>query len=368
MPEALEVLVVGGGPAGGATALILARAGHEVALIERGDLQGERVGETVSVPGMAILEQLELGEAVREQGHVISPRIRSAWSSAELRDSNMADQPLGGWWHVDRRKFDRLLLDAAAAAGARVWTEVAIDELRSDDEGTRLRARAGEQRIELAASWVVDATGRACSIARSRGATRVQHDQLVGVVGFPAVIDPGADPSGADFYTMTEALDDGWWYTARLPGDRFVAIYMTDADLLAKGRSALAELYAARLAMAPHTRERIDAEAARATAITVTSAASARLDRVSGSGWIAVGDAAMSFDPATGVGVWHALDSAQRAAYAISCELADDPEPRDEYGRDQAEIFTDYLALIRELYGRNVRWPDAPFWARRRGS
>ncbi len=362
MPDSCEVLVVGGGPAGGATALILARAGHEVALIERGDLQGERVGETVSVPGMAILEQLELGQAVRDQGHVISPLIRSAWGSAELRDTNKAEQLHGGWWHVDRRKFDRLLLDSAMAAGARVWTEVQVDELAVEPTGTRLRARAGSEPIDLRATWVVDATGRACSVARSCGAERVQHDQLVGVVGFPEVVDP-LDP----FFTMTEALADGWWYTARLPGDRFVAIYMTDADLLPKGRTALPELYVNRLAMAPHTCRRIDADAARATTISVTSAASARLDRVSGPGWIAVGDAAMSFDPATGVGVWHALDSAQRAAYAISCELADDPEPRGEYCRDQAEIFTSYLELIREVYGRNPRWPDAPFWTRRRG-
>jgi flavin-dependent dehydrogenase len=289
---------------------------------------------------------------------VISPLVRSAWRSAELTDSNMAERPLGGWWHVDRRKFDRLLLDNAAAAGARVWMEVHVDELTVAPHGTHLRGRAGSEALELSATWVVDASGRACSIARSCGAARVQHDQLIGVVGFPDVVN-----MDAEFFTMTEALEDGWWYSARLPGDRFVAVWMTDADLIPKGRSALPELYASRLAMAPHTNRRIGAGA---TAVAVTSAASARLDHFSGPGWLAVGDAALSFDPATGAGVWHALDSAQRAAYAISCELADDPEPRDEYGRDEAEIFGNYLELIREVYGRNTRWPDAPFWARRR--
>jgi hypothetical protein len=67
-----------------------------------------------------------------------------------------------------------------------------------------------------------------------------------------------------------------------------------------------------------------------------------------------------------GVGVWHALDSGRRAAYAISATLADDPDALAEYQREEDEAYQSYRAELKKLYRRNPRWADAPFWCRRR--
>src|SRR5262249_57907906 len=123
---------------------------------------------------------------------------------------------------------------------------------------------------------LVDATGRAAWLARRQGARRVACDRLVGVVGvFPTA---GALP---DRRTLIEAGPDGWWYSALLPGQRLVAAYMTDADLLPRARGDLAGFWRAQLRETPATRLRLEA-CAPGPALRVVAAGSFRLDRVAG--------------------------------------------------------------------------------------
>jgi flavin-dependent dehydrogenase len=355
---ALDVLVIGGGPAGAVTALELARAGHTVRLIERGDYTDLRIGETLAPPGYAILGELGLTEAFEAQSHGRSKLIRSVWEDEELREIDYADDPLGPWWHLDRRRFDTLLVDAAERAGAVVDRRARVRGLVREAGWWRATLVHDEDAIALEARFVVDATGRASSIARSAGATRIAHDELVGLVGIPTSLED------REFYTMTEVTDDGWWYSALLPGERYVAIFMTDADLVPKGRAPLSAFWRTNLDKAKHTQSRLT-NASLPPEARAVSANSAMLEPSFGDGWIAVGDASLSFDPISGAGIWHALDSARRAAYAVSADLAREQGALEEYAVEEREAFASYLEAHVARYQRVRRWPAAPFWRRR---
>jgi flavin-dependent dehydrogenase len=95
------------------------------------------------------------------------------------------------------------------------------------------------------------------------------------------------------------------------------------------------------------------------------SAQTARLDRVGGAGWAAVGDAAISFDPLSSQGVLTALFTGLRAAQAVDRALAGDPAAIDEYSRRVGEIDRAYRHHRDACYAAEARWPDRPFWRRR---
>jgi flavin-dependent dehydrogenase len=270
---------------------------------EEGELH---VGETLAPATREPLARLGLWERFAAAGHRPAHAIRSAWGSAEAIDQDFILNPYGSGWHVDRRAFDRMLVDAAAEAGARLVTGTIVRAWR---RGETWALDAGG--IALQAAHVVDATGRAAHFARRFGARRVALDRLVGVV---ASVPPERSTSAHDGVTLLEAVAQGWWYSARTPDDRLLLAYMTDADLWARDARHAGAL-AAKLESAPLTRERV--RGTPGAPARVVSAVSAELRPASADGWFAAGDAAMAVDPLSGNGVCHALRSGMSAADAI---------------------------------------------------
>jgi flavin-dependent dehydrogenase len=90
------------------------------------------------------------------------------------------------------------------------------------------------------------------------------------------------------------------------------------------------------------------------------------LDRPAGVDWLAVGDAAASYDPLASSGLTLALRSGEQATSAIVLRQAGERTAAARYGRALQERFTDYLLQRREYYSLETRWPGSPFWERRR--
>ena len=112
-----------------------------------------------------------------------------------------------------------------------------------------------------------------------------------------------------------------------------MAVYMTDADLLRRQCGAWPAFWQARLQQTIHTQSRLRAFDLQA-ALRVVAANSSRLNYVSGRGWLAVGDAAMAFDPLSSQGLVQALASGIRAGEGLNGRLA---EVADGRVRNQGE-------------------------------
>jgi flavin-dependent dehydrogenase len=347
---ALDVLVIGGGPAGAAAAIALSRGGASVAMLTRRDRDGPRIGETLPPSVVGPLARLGVWEPFRAEGHVAVPGTVVCWGDEEPYENDYIFSPYGNGWHLDRGRFNAMLLRAAADAGAVVLELLRGDRVESD--GRTWSARVGG--LLLHAPFAVEATGRAARIAREKGADRQRVDRLVALVRFGAA-------AGAEPRTILEAAPGGWWYAAALPRARAVTAYFTDADLLPVGAVEreqywARELAATRLAaglMAPGEPTRIH------TAVACTSI----LTRCTGSDWMAVGDAARTLDPLSGHGLETAMTSAIRAADVLlgSCRARELAEFSDE----TFEQHRGHLVGRFRFYRPERRWASSPFWRRR---
>jgi flavin-dependent dehydrogenase len=171
--------------------------------------------------------------------------------------------------------------------------------------------------------------------------------------------------SGGPAPTLVEATPLGWWYTTTVPGDRMVAVLMTDGDLCAQHRLGQPRTWQSALAAAPLTRERLGAEHL-LSGPRVHAAATHTLGPPSGEGWLAVGDAAAGRDPISGSGVDFALASAELAAVAIESRRQGDHRALGTYGELVRRDFASYRAERLGYYAAEQRWPDSVFWLRRR--
>jgi flavin-dependent dehydrogenase len=97
----------------------------------------------------------------------------------------------------------------------------------------------------------------------------------------------------------------------------------------------------------------------------LTAAHHSFLDPCSGPGWIAAGDASVSFDPISSQGLLHALFSGLSAAETADRYLLGEPYAPDLYQRVIDDIKHVYLSHAADYYATEARWTAAPFWQRR---
>ncbi|MGH6916974.1 MAG: oxidoreductase, partial [Geminicoccaceae bacterium] len=258
-----------------------------------------------------------------------------------------------------RSRFDRMLTCAVEAAGVRVWRPARISSLRRDPDGWQLQIDRGGRLSEVSASVLVDASGRAAAVARRLGGRRVLEDRLTALVRW---YQGGAGSASADSSLLVEAIETGWWYSAPLPADRLVAVFLTDRDLIAGGRS---RVWRDALGHALHTQHRLLPRGVRQTAVAIRAAHSARVEPVAGRGWLAVGEAATAFDPLAARGIAHALESGLRAGDVVDRTLAGDVDALHAHAAEVQAEWNAYLAERAAIYGREKRWRDACFWQRR---
>jgi flavin-dependent dehydrogenase len=358
---AADVAVVGGGPAGLATAALLALRGVRVVLFERGEYDSPRAGEALGAEARSLLQAIgSWGEVSSAAGLAVPFRgVHSAWGGEELVWRSSITHPLGEGLHVDRARFDALLAGFAERAGARVRLGSGRCVVARTESGFQVRPSRG---ASVEARFFVDASGRGAPASSSgvHGARWLAMDRQVATIA-RAEARPGV---AGDTELLLESTEDGWWYAAPQPGGGLVVVLVTDADLVPAGpRASLHERFAGALARTRHVQDRIET-ASLAEPPHVVRAESGCLLPDRGAWFRAVGDAAVAYDPLSGSGVAQALRSAFDAAPEIEAALGGAAPPPPRPG--PPESFLSYLERRAAYYRIETRWPNAPFWARRR--
>ncbi len=393
--ERFDVVVAGGGPAGAAAAIAAARHGLRVLLAERGGEARRQVGEGLPPAARRLLRELGADDAFLAGGHAPAWGLHSVWGSPRLSCVDHLRDPDGHGWRLDRARFDACLRERAAAVGVSLRPGVRLTGLKpaAPGGGFELAAEilAGPEaagcpagpsrRCRFAASWLVDATGRAARFARQLGPPPLIADRLIGL---SVVLD--AAPDDRDGTTLVEAVPEGWWYSARLPGatagGRRVVIFFTDHDLPAARRARTPEGFAALLAAAREVRRRLQPGGASAPSPPrlegsplappgiprAHPAATSRLARPAGACWIAVGDAAVACDPLASQGILTALYSGLLAGEALAAAQRGDAAPLAAYPAALAAVFDAYWRHRALYYCQEGRFAGEPFWRRRHGS
>lgn len=349
-----HVLVAGAGPAGSALSLTLARRGLSVLLVEQSHLQNNRVGELLSPDGVQALRQLLPESAESFLQYPLS--VVSAWNSEQLvREYHSPFRP---WRAVERSKLDHHLASEAHKQGASLKLSHKIRKPRREGTGWSVELEHGGRCETVTADFLVDATGRAATLAKSLGASRIFRSGQIGLVGFLECPEQHLIPREM----ILESSEHGWWYAAPIKAGSAVAVLITDNDL-DKGQPDTA--WQTAFSATEFVRRRFSDYTLREKPHRV-SAESSLLVPSYGDGWMAVGDAASCFDPLSSLGVGRALREGQKAGHFLADTFyrGERPNPR-KLAESTGEEFINETRTLAGWYGRVKRWPNSIFWQRR---
>ncbi|MBK6421934.1 MAG: FAD-dependent oxidoreductase [Gemmatimonadales bacterium] len=321
----LDVLIVGAGPAGAATAWHLARAGLAVQLVDRARFPRDKpCSEYLSPEAVRQLDRLGVLARVEREGApilgttVVGPRgatLTGRFAGAAVppwRDTGLA---------IARRVLDHALVEAAAGAGARLQEGLAVEALLHEAGGVAgavLRDAAG-RRAAVRARLVIGADGLRSVVARRLGGSAPAGLGGLARIAFVAHV---AGVPGLEGLTEMHVGDDGYVGLNRLTRDGVANVALVvPARRAAAARGDAPGFFFRELARYPGVRGRVD-PASLTRRVLVTGPFASRARRVVADGALLVGDAADFFDPFTGEGICSALRGAELAAAAAMAALA----------------------------------------------
>ena len=312
----VDAVIVGARCAGAATALLLARAGARVVVVDRG-VYGSDTTSTHALMRGGVLQLQRWGvlPAIVAAG---TPPVQQTTFSYPDEDVTVAIEPKAGvsaLYAPRRALLDRVLVDAAAASGADVRYGALVDDVIRDDRGRVCGIVAADngRRLHIEAGIVIGADGLYSTIAQRVGADVRVRCRHAGGVLYSYWLDLPVD----GYYWR---FDSGTGMGAIPTNDGATCVFgaVPASGFRATVAGHPASAYRRLLRQAAPAFEPRLAAARQVEPVRGFGGHPGFIRQSVGPGWALVGDAAYFKDPITAHGITDALRDAELLARAIT--------------------------------------------------
>ena len=357
-----DVIIIGGGPAGSTLGSYLSKAGIKNLILEGHNHPRPHVGESLVLSTMRVFGELGLIDKMDQAG--FPKKFGASWRDfsgkeqalhfAEFRQEGIDRDHT---YHVDRSKFDLLLLKHAESLGSEVHQGVQVRRVNFEgDQAVGVRARFAGQEIDIPAKIVVDASGRQTLLGRQLNLK--QNDKIFNqyaVHGWFENVARGEDPKTEDYiHIYFLPVKRGWAWQIPI-NDKITSVGVVAEREVFQQFKSESERYFNTYVESNKGLAKAMANAVRVNEFKTEGDYSYILDKFCGNGFLMVGDAARFVDPIFSSGVSVAMHSARFAAQTIQAALESGDlseaafKPYEETLRGGVDIWYEFIRLYYKL-------------------
>lgn len=361
--KTLDVVIIGGGPAGTSAAIKLKQLGVEnVLLLESTNYGTIRMGESLPAEAKIVFEKLGILNNFLQEHHSPCLGNCSAWGSDQLGFNDGFFNISGTGWHLDRNRFDSFMLNEAQKIGARCLLDSQFINAYQEKNYLVIKYKNTNGELKtINTRYAIDASGKRSLLAKTFNIKSHYVDRLVTIAGRFQPI----NNSQFSQLTLLESQPQGWWYAAKLPDNSIIASVTTDAETLKASDFKNPDTWIKQLNQTKHLSQQLKHFEFDLKSLQAYATPSFKLAKISGNNWLAVGDAAMTFDTITSQGIMKGLLSGSLAAKAIAKNINDETSDFSHYESTLNVAFDNFIELRKNLYRSEQRWLSSPFWLNR---
>jgi len=318
MNEKYDVVIAGGGPAGSTAAIVLARAGMRVCVLEKDRHPRFHIGESILPRTSPLLRELGIADRILKLTHVTKYGAEFGMGDDHktrkftFNNALIKGEPV---FNIERALFDKELLDIAREAGAEVFegTPVrSITKLAAGDVEVEVDGRTVRGRVLLDASGHGTVVGR--KLDQRRGFDDPQLQKVAYFEHFENVERAPGDETGHPCIIM---CDEGWFWLIGLSDTKTSVGFVTRPSFVRTLGVPPKEILAWAIARCPVVAHRMrNASGPREN--IVLSDFSYRCRPYAGPGFFLVGDAACFLDPIFSTGVTLAMMSGNQVGGLVT--------------------------------------------------
>jgi FADH2-dependent halogenase len=315
-----DAVVIGCGPGGSSAATFLARAGKRVLALEKEIFPRFHIGESLLPSNhslfreMGVLPKLEEAGFLRKLGAFFELSNGSLGTRIVFGEGRFNREPQA--FHVERSRFDHVLLKHARETGADVREGWSVQRFTTDADGVNVEACSPDKQVHsFRSSFLIDASGRGNLTGNLEG-LRVIHPRHKKVAIFGHFTNVGLPPIQDRLDTIIVRLINKWFWIIPLSAEKTSVGLVIDQDEFARSQGSPEEVFHHWVGESSAVKERM-AAARLVNTIQTTSDFSYYNRRLVGERLLRVGDAAGFMDPIFSAGVFLAMWSGKLAAQTV---------------------------------------------------
>jgi FADH2-dependent halogenase len=343
----LDVIVIGGGPAGSTAATLLAQQGLSVTLLERERFPRFQIGESLLpynndlFARLGVTSQLEQGDYFPKYGAYFV--TGDGQHGYRFRFDQRLDDPYRNSFQVKRSEFDHLLLKNAEKHGVDVRQETPVTSIDlSNPEKAVVNG-------ELEARFVIDASGHG-SVVGHRVAGREDVQSLRKIAFFAHYTGVPRDPGRDAGNTVIVILRDSWFWMIPITKEIMSVGLVVDRDHFLRCGLEPEALLEQTIAATPWVRARME-PANRVSQVYARKDFSFRMKQLVSTNYALIGDAAGFLDPIFSTGVFMAMKSADMVSGPVVERLrSGGMEGLRAYESEMQRGLDKYLLFIEHFY------------------